>query len=266
MSADSLDVVTTARRITDSHFVLEVPDGYQQGRGAFGGLTLAAIVRAVDSVHGGPERAVRTLTAELCGPVLPGPAEITIEPLRLGSGTSTVAARITQQGELRTHAVLVLGRERARDVEHQGIVTPRLPDWRELSAIADGVLPPPFAQHFEFRPNGHAPFAGGGEARAAGFIRPRRPGPLRDAAFVTALADAWWPALFPIMSAPRPMATITFTLDLVSSPEGLEPEVPYYHEAQTLVSHAGFAPELRTLWGHDGRLLAINHQTFVIVA
>jgi len=217
-------------------------------------------------VHGGPERAVRTLTAELCGPVLVGPADITIEPLRLGSGTSTVAARITQDGELRTHAVLVLGRDRARDAEHRGIDTPQLPDWRDLAAVPDGVLPPPFARHFEFRPNGHPPFAGASEARAAGFIRPRNPGPARDAAYVTALADAWWPALFPVMSAPRPMATITFTLDLVSSPEGLETEAPYYHEAHTLVSHAGFAPELRTLWGHDGRLLAINHQTFVVVA
>ena len=67
------------------------------------------------------------------------------------------------------------------------------------------------------------------------------------------------------MRAPRPMATITFTLDLVETPEGLDPDAPYFHEGRTLVSRNGFCPEMRVLRGEDGRILAINHQTFAII-
>jgi hypothetical protein len=262
----TFESVTTPTRVSDQRFRIDVPDGYQQGRGAFGGLVIATIVRAVTSAFGGPERALRTLTAELCGPVMVGPTDIVVEPLRIGSGTATIAARVLQDGELRTHAVLVLGRGRVEDANYEGgLPRPAIPSWREVPALPNGRMPPPFANHFEFRPTGPAPFSGGTEAHAAGFVRPRDPGALRDAAFVAGLADAWWPALFGVMRGPRPMATLTFTLDLVSDTEGLDPEAPYFHEARTMVSRGGFAPELRTLWGADGRLLAINHQTFVVI-
>lgn len=76
------------------------------------------------------------------------------------------------------------------------------------------------------------------------------------------MADAWWPAMFSMLDAPRPMATITFTLDLVGDPTGVE---HCFHQASTLSVFDGYQPELRAIWAEDGRLLAINHQTFVVI-
>ena len=58
------------------------------------------------------ERPLRSLTAELCGPVMPGPATISVEPLRRGSGVTTLAARLEQGGEVLAHVVGVFGRPR----------------------------------------------------------------------------------------------------------------------------------------------------------
>jgi hypothetical protein len=123
------------------------------------------------------------------------------------------------------HAVGVLGKDRARDADAQDLARPEMPPWRD-APIAPVAPPfgPTFATHFEFRPLGALPFSGAGshrEARVTGWVRPKDPGPARDAAYLTALADAYWPAFFTRFHAPRPMATIAFTLDLLGDFDGL---------------------------------------------
>ena len=56
-----------------------VPDGWQQGRGAFGGLVLGALVRAAQASEPEAARRPRVVTGELCGPALPGPTTLTVE-------------------------------------------------------------------------------------------------------------------------------------------------------------------------------------------
>ena len=124
---------------------------------------------------------------------------------------------------------------------------------------------PEFAEHFEMRPIGPLPFTGAADATTAGWVRPRDPGPARDAGYVVAMADAWWPAFFSRLAAPRPAATLAFTIELLASADGLDPLAPLMHSARSVVSRDGYAVELRELYGEDGRLLACNQQTFAII-
>jgi acyl-CoA thioesterase len=259
------DQLTTPRQLASHSFELDVPDGYQQGRGAFGGLVLASLARAIGMVVADPTRTLRTLTAELCGPVQPGAAAIEVEALRLGSGTSTLAARLVQKDEVQAHAVAVFGRARSPEPRYDGTPTPNMPPWQACEPLPHTALSPPFARFFEYRPTPVSELTSGSKARTSGWVRARDPGQARDAAFIVGIADAFWPALLMALPAPRPMATITFTIDVVGTCEGLDPEAPLYHQSHTLIARDGFAPELRTLWGEDGRLLAINHQTFVVI-
>jgi hypothetical protein len=61
------------------------------------------------------------------------------------------------------------------------------------------------------------------------------------------------------------MATLSFTIDVTGTTDGLPADAPFFHESHTLAVREGWTPELRTLWGVDGRLLAVNHQTFVVI-
>lgn len=267
----TLSDVSTPHPVGD-RFELEIEPGWRQGRGAFGGLVVGALVRAIEQRLGDPGRKVRSVTAEIPGPVEHGTVEITVESLRHGKNVSTLRAALAQRGEIRSHAVAILAGPRAgvAPVAWTELAPPELPDWaRDWARIEPlalrGFPPwPEFAQHFEYRLVEGVPITGGA-ARVLGWIRPRDPGPRRDAAWIAAVIDAWWPSAFVRFSAIRPMATIAFTLDLVAGLDGLDPAAPLIYRAAAPVCGDGFFLETRELWGPDGRLIAINHQTFAII-
>ncbi|HEY0484215.1 MAG TPA: thioesterase family protein [Kofleriaceae bacterium] len=263
----SLSDASLSRRVGD-RYELDVVDGWRQGRGAFGGLVVGALVRAIEDHVGDPARKVRSVTAELPGPVEPGTVDIAVETLRRGNNVSTVRAALSQHGEIRSHVVAVLAADRAGPGKAEAatwndLSRPVAPPWTELPPLE---LPgrPEFAQHFEYRLVDGLPLTGraGG---TVGWVRPRDPGPRRDTAYISAMIDAWWPAAFVRFTALRPMATITFTLDIAGGVDGLDPDAPLLHRATAPVSTDGYALETRELWSETGRLVAINHQTFVVI-
>lgn len=105
----------------------------------------------------------------------------------------------------------------------------------------------------------------GSTAPLLGWIRPRNPGATRDAAYLAAVIDAWWPVAFVRLGEICPMATIAFTLDIVGELDGLDPMAPLGYRASAPVCADGYCLETRELWGEDGRLVAINQQTFAII-
>ena len=264
----SLSDVTTPVPHGDS-YRLEVAPGWRQGRGAFGGLVVGALIRAIEHQVADPARRVRSVTAEIPAPVEVGSAEIAVEALRRGNNVSTVRAALSQHGQIRGHAVAVVAAPRAggsEAVTWNDVTAPTAPPWTAIPPLPiDGTGPwPEFAQHFEYRVIDGLP-ASGGAARALGWIRPRDPGLPRDAAYIAAMIDAWWPAAFARLTTMRPMATIAFTLDIAGGVDGLDPAAPLLYRATAPVCTDGYSLETRELWSGDGRLVAINHQTFVII-
>ncbi|MCL2723187.1 MAG: thioesterase family protein [Polyangiaceae bacterium] len=314
-----------------STYAINVPEGWRHGPGAFGGLVLGYIVRAVlaeeaseqppvldrfqvdassrrpgmrpDSnctestkwteysesdgakrseqpasalrtapqpptmksrqIESGLGRPLRTITATIAGPLMAGAAKVHVENLRVGKSVTVIAARIMQGGEMPAHAICVLGRDRPTNVSQVAIRPPTIETrWQDIEPVAGSLLPE-FAQNFEFRLVHGIPFSGSTEAHAAGFIRLREP-ITADAAVVVAHADAWWPAEFTRMSAPRLMVTLSFTLEMFGGPALLS-AAPLVHRSRTMASQSGYVTEARELWTEDGRLVALNQQTLAIV-
>ena len=267
----SLSDLSTPKLAGDRH-ELEVPAGWAQGRGAYGGLVVASLIRAMEEKLADPKRVVRSVTAELPAPVTPGPSEIHVDVLRSGSSVSTVRAHLAQGGEIKTHAVAVLAATRrgAGPVAWMDIKPPEAPSWRTIEPSKIGpteasFTAPEFTQHFEYRLVSGLPLSGG-PATTVGWIRPRLPGGARDAAHVAAVIDAWWPAALVKFSQARPIATIVYTLDIVAGLDGLDPEAPLLYRGTVPVCADGYFLETRELWGEDGRLVALNQQTFAVIA
>lgn len=261
----SLSDVSTPHLVGD-RYQLEVGAGWRQGRGAFGGLVIASLIRAIEQHTADPARVVRSVTAELPGPVEGGTVDIAVEALRHGKNMSTVRAALTQHGEIRAHAVAILAAARpsAQSVRWVELPRPDAAPWAEVPALPSGGPWPEFAQHFEYRIIEGLP-ASNGPSRALGWIRPRDPGAPRDAGYLAAMVDAWWPAALNRFPAMRPLATIAYTLDLVDGVAGLDPASPLLYRATVPVCAEGYFLETRELWGEDGRLVALNHQTFAII-
>lgn len=259
-----LDAALALTQIGPSHLRAEVPDGWQQGRGAFGGIVVALLLRAAAHVAADPSRPLRSVTAELCGPTQPGPADLLVDTLRTGTGVTTLAVRLVQAGEVQAHAVAVHARTRDPALSWTEVAPPQLAG-KDAPPIELPAQAPVFARFCEFRPV-HAPmYTGGGEARVEGWFRFKRPPAVRDAAYLALLCDGWWPAAFARLSAPRPAATIAFTMQPLADPSGLDPAEPVYHRARAVTMRDGYAVEFRELWSPAGELLALNQQTFAII-
>jgi len=261
------DTLVTPTARGGGAYSIDVPDGWQQGRGAYGGLVLAMLTRAAEATAADPSRALRSLTAQIVGPVQPGPTEIATEVLRAGSGVTAVAARLVQAGAVQAHAVATLGKPRATYEAAPVLAAPEMPAWRERSpAPASMPFAPTFIRHMEIWPTGPLPFSGAGSVQeTAGWGRLRRPGRARDAAFTVAMIDSYWPGFLAAASGPRPAATLTFSLETMSDLVGLDPDAPLFYRARVLGGRDGYAVEARELWGEDGRLIALNQQIFVVM-
>lgn len=276
---DIADVVRAAPVDGSGRFTLDVADGLQQGRGAWGGVATGAMVSAVRQVAPSAELAVRTMSAQLVAPLLVGRTDIGVEVLRRGAATVTAAVRLTDAaGGLVAHGVVVLGAPRAGEAIPDGEA------WRTVdppAALADGPdavavvalgppLAPAFLRHLELRPIAGLPFTGGAGRTVTGWVRPLAPVSQLDAAVVVALADAWWGAIIARLDRPRPVGTLGFTVDLTTDPAQLprEPDGrlrPLFHRGQTLVAREGYAVEQRELWAENGRLVSWNTQTVAVI-
>jgi len=264
---NDLEIATRVRPVGDDLFEGEVPDGWQQGRGAYGGLTIASMVRAIEAFADSSDRTLRSLTAELPGPTLLGTTQIRPELLRAGSAQSTLTARLTQEGEVRAICVAVLGRARATSVgEHCELVPPELKPWREIEPFPLRFGAPTFTQNFEFRSDGPMPLSGSSSARALGWVRPRAAAAaMSGASYLAALADVWWPALFARTTTMSPVATVAYTLQILGTCEAFDPELPFAYRAHTWALRQGYFVEQRELWSEHGELLALNQQTFAVI-
>lgn len=255
-----LSQASAVEALGNGRFRSVVPDGWQQGRGAFGGLVLALLLRAIERSEPDPARRTRTLTGDLCGPVLPGPCEIVVETLRRGNNLSNLDARLLQNGEVQARASAVLSVPRV-SVVAPARSRPATPDW---DLLADLVMGPPmapvFAAHFEYRPA----FGMFTEQGTHGWLRPRTPLERLDGPALIALLDAWWPAIFAIEGRPRPVATVSFTAELLRPPASVLADVPLVHVGRVAAVSEGFFVEFRELWQGE-HLVAMNQQTFAIL-
>jgi len=255
-----LSDAVAVRPISDGTFTYDVPSSFGQGKATFGGLVLGALVNAMKATLG-VARPLRSLQAELLGAPRPGPSTIHVRVLRKSSTMETLSAELHQDG-ITTHAVGVFGD--ARPIADRVLPTLTLPSFDVPAMPREAPFAPEFTRHFEYRPIGPLPFAGSAPAPVTGWVRPRE-ATAHDDALLMMLVDAWWLAAFVSMKAPRPAVTLGFALDVHGDFVGLPDDAPFYHRGELIALADGYGTETRELWGPDGRLIALNRQTIVIV-
>lgn len=279
MGLDISALVRPVRTDQPDRFSLDVPDGLQQGRGAWGGVATGAMVAAAEVADPRPGMAVRTMSAQLVAPVLVGRAHLTVEQLRRGSATNTVAVRIHDgDGALLAHGVVVLGTARNGEGMPDGPGWGSLQPPPELAAGPQAVpvvavgppLAPEFTTHLEFRPVAGLPFSGTPDDLTTGWVRPLVAPVEVGAPLLTALADAWWVAAMSRLDRIRPAATMGFNLDLPADPTQLPRAAdnslePLFHRGRIVAARDGYTVETRELWTRAGQLVSWNTQTVAII-
>jgi hypothetical protein len=250
-------------RIDEWTFRCAIPEGWQQGRGAFGGLVLATLLRAMEACEPDRERRTRTLSGDLCAPALVGDATVTVRVLRRGSHQTNLAAELRQHDAVVATATAILSRSRPQPTVPALEQPPSDESWRDATLLTVGPpLAPVFTPHYEYRNAALTPFSIG-TPQVLGWIRERERIAL-DAPALIGRLDAWWPCLFAIDGQPRPVATVSFVAELLCDPGTVALDVPSRYRARMIALSEGFFVELRELWQGD-RVVALNQQTFAIL-
>lgn len=262
------EAASAVRALAPGTFVWEVPPGWEQGRGAWGGLYVAASLNALTAANDEPHRTVRSVSCEISAPARVGSVRLHPRLVRRGTSLSVWEVRAESDdgivGSLR--AIRSTVRPTVPDYSTWGLhEAPCVSPAEDTAVAAVGPpLGPAFMTHVEMRPAQGLPFAGG-PARASGWVRFREPGP-HDAASLLALVDAWWPASLPAMTDLHGVATVSFAASLLVDPTTVPADAPLFAELAVVGAHEGFSSETRRLWAPDGRLLVDNLQSVAVIS
>jgi hypothetical protein len=268
---EDFDSAAALRRVSGDTFDWQVPEGWQQGRGAWGGLVAGALVQAVTLSEPDAARRVRAVSAQLVAPAVVGAHRIEVACLRRGSATSTWTTVLTD-GEDRLVATLTAILGTGRDLDDAPDVASwrmaPMPDLPALDLVPELPLGPPlgpvFARRLRMHPVSGVPTMGG-PPETAGWVGYRVP-PIPSAAALIALVDAWWPASLPAMPKMRPVATITIAANLMVDPADVGFDQMLVHHGFVSAAQDGYISETRRLWTADGRLAVENLQSIVVIA
>ena len=264
---DSFERAIQLTRVSESEHDLVVPEGWQQGRGAFGGLVLGAMLDAMVADEPDASRTPRAFLGEICAPALPVASRLQTRALRRGRNQSNLSCTFMQEGQVVAHASAVLAS--SRKVQGAARLSTPAPEPGSFEQVPVVRIGPPqgpvFIQHYELRLTSPPPFSGAGTGEVTGWVRERVPPSRVTHAVLLARLDSYYPALFPMETAPRPVATVSFMAEFLIDPSTLDPAMPLYYRARSLAEAGGYFVELRELWNGQ-QPVAYNQQSFAILA
>lgn len=257
--------------------VWQVPDGWQQGRGAWGGLVSGQVLTSAMSQLPRSSLRPRSLHIAMLGPVPVGEVTVAVRELRAGRATFSQEVTLTSaEGELLTHATVISGEARRETAVSNRIADlPPVPTRGDTKPTRIGPpLAPGFTGNLVFTPVVGWPYSGAAELVVAGWISLGN-----DATdeltppIIAALADGWWTAALVGMGLPTadggpvPIATLDFMLTFPAEPppasEGLW-RTGLWHEGRVVGGREGYLTEERVLRAPTGEVLAWNTQLVAV--
>jgi acyl-CoA thioesterase len=247
----------------------EVDPTWAQGRGIFGGLQGAAVVRAMEREVDDPSRALRSLHVHYAAPLLDGKAQLYVKTERKGARSTFLSARIVQEGAVVTLASATLAGPRSTDLDLQAIRTLDMAPPEEVPVLPPNLpqLPVFAKEHLEYRfAYGAPPMSGASRAELGAYLRLRHPGPL-DAATCVLLLDALPPAQAALCEQVRTFASVAIatTIQRELPPKGWPDDTPWRLVVRTDTAREGYAHEVNELCTPDGAVIARSDQVLALV-
>lgn len=258
--------VTTVSEESDGLYTGAVDDTWLQGPGAFGGVPFGAMLHAMAQSVADPGRAVRSMTAELCAPLRPGPFAVEVTTIRKGGSVSSLRAELIQDEGPVAASMAMFGASREQPVDFGRVEPLDVPEPDAIPSF-EAPLMPTFTQHFEYKfCVGSPPLSGANHARVGGWLRPRPAAPL-DHRLLAALLDAYPPAILAGLTEMRPISTAQMNVSFLPALDSAnyQKDAFYLVEKESLVSDDGYCEEQERIWGPDGRFIAQGSQTVVII-
>lgn len=245
----------------EGRFEGRIADGWDTPRGPLGGYVTALVLHGMQLAVAAPERQPRSLSVHFLRPPVAGPVTVLATVERAGRSLSTVSARMEQEERTIALALAAFSTPWPGPVlDEASMPEVRAPAERGRSegpSPGDRV-PPPFTGRLTMQQRfGEPAFSGADRAETGGWLGLTEHRPL-DALALAMLADAWYPAPWPRLTALAPAPTVEMTVHFrapLPLPDGLV--LGRFH---TRLVRDGFFEEDGALWAQDGTLAAQSRQ------
>lgn len=244
---------------------LELPDGWRQGRTAYGGILTALGVAAAIKAHPGQMPPLRSAQMTFIGPAV-GRLEFRPQLLREGKSVVNAGVDLMADGELAARLTLVFGRARDSAIVHEFADFPAVDGPQTCREFNMAAMPfaPAFTQNFQMRPAGGAlPLSGAAHPELLIWMRHVDASGVDPAVALVAMADALPRAAFTSFSAVAPISSINWSFEL------LEPvPVGEWFLLRSFSEHArdGYSSQDMHVWNAQGQLLMRGRQSVAVFA
>lgn len=229
--------------------------------GPFGGITAAVLTRAIEThpeVLGDP----LALTVNYAAPIVDGPFELALNPVRTNRTNQHWIVELRQDGETKTTATAVFGVHRDTWADTEAVM-PEVAGPEELER--GGPEFPIWLTRFDLR------FAAGPFPQTVGIEAPSSTtmlwvrdaeGRALDFAGLSAAADMFFPRIYLRTGQLIPAGTISLTTYFHASRAELDAVGSDFVLGAASANRfsRGFFDQSATLWSRDGSLLASTHQ------
>ena len=256
---------------------VKITEQWMQGRTTYGGCSAAICLEAARQTLGPNPPPLRSVQVSFVG-AAGGDAEVATSIVRQGKAMTFVRGEVFSGGKLATTALFAFGAPRESSFDETFIPPPPpdLPGVGASPSLFEGPFPPPvFTNNFEARLalGGHP--ASGSEAlehlmwvRHVGATEEGGVENVADEVAFLALADMPPPAAFPRLSQPAPVSSVTWQLNFLEESRCLKSEPGGWWLLGKKLGHMrrGYSSESLTVWGLDGRCMAVGMQTMAIYA
>lgn len=209
------------------------------------------------------ERTLRTLTVNFVGPLQTGAAaHCHTQVLREGKSLTVIESRIVQDAAVRCIAVGAFGADRPSSVfVAPRRVAPVIDPARSFELPYIEGVTATFTQHFKFRwASAALPFTGVADAHLLGACSFRTEARVADHCDLLALIDSWPPSVLPMLRAPAPSSTVSWTVDFLDSSQEARTDETWTYEADAVAAGGGYAQTEAWLWNARGQAVARSVQ------
>ena len=229
---------------------IDTPDGWTQGRTAYGGLTGALMLAAVHDAHEDLPP-LRTIQINFVGPAS-GRLKVSSELLRRGKNTVTIEAQLTGDDALAGRAIFTFGINRDMALQAHYPVRDDVSAPEQLPTLAWNDRVPVFIKHFEARAlKLSMPMTGAAEAHNLIWFRHKDEHARDGIVPLIALGDAPPPAVLGMMKSVRGISSMNWNINmLVDAPQTRDG----WWLLNTFSKHAsnGYASQIMHVWNADG--------------
>ncbi len=249
----------------DGCIALSAGDGWRQGRTLYGGLSAALCVEAAARVFNGLP-ALRSAQFAFVGPAS---GNVSVRPalLRQGKSTAFISADLHGDASLATRAMLCFAAPRASALAHSAMPAPQVPSPADCRNFFAPGARPAFARQFEARRAGGAlPCSASATPEILLWIRHAGGYAAADATALVALADVAPPAAMVMFTAPAPISTMTWSVEMLGIDVLAERQGWMLMRSTARMVSFGYATQIMELWDEQGCPLMISTQCVAVFA